>query len=98
MGFTDLKTRYSTSEPVVVSDLPTGTASVICRTAFGLTHPAHLENGAAVVSNLPVGTYALEAWSESGGELLGAEFTTVSRRPGDYPVSWVSPPHSTPSG
>ena len=85
MGFSDLKTRYSTSEPVIVGDLPPGTASVVCRSAFGLTHPAHIEAGAAVATNLPVGTHALEAWTEDG-KLLCEEFTTVSRRPGDDPV------------
>jgi dextranase len=85
VGFADLKTRYSTSEPVIVGDLPTGTKSVVCRTAFGRSHPAHFEADVAVASNLPVGTHALEAWSEDG-ELLCEEFTTVSRRPGDDPV------------
>jgi dextranase len=85
VGFADLRSRYSTSEPVIVNDLPPGTASVVCRTAFGETHLAGFEGVSAVFPGLPAGTHVLEAWSRDG-ELLAEEYTTVSRLPGDDPV------------
>ncbi|MGP8162387.1 MAG: glycoside hydrolase family 66 protein [Acidimicrobiales bacterium] len=85
MGFADLRTRYSTSEPVIVRDLPPGTASVICRTAFGTTRRALFEDGAALLSGLPAGTHVLESWSRER-KLLAEEYTTVSEQPGDDPV------------
>ena len=85
MGFSDLRARYSTSEPVVVGDVPPGAASVICRTAFGVEHAARLESGSAVFSHLPPGTHAIEAWATEGG-LIAEELTSVTRSPGDDPV------------
>ena len=85
MAFADLKARYSTSEPIVVSDLPPATASGVCRTAFGVTHLARFDGGSAVLRDMPVGTHVIEAWSQ-GGELSSEEYTTVSRHPGDDPI------------
>jgi dextranase len=85
VGLADLKARYSTSEPLVVSDLPPGTASVVCRTAFGDTRLAKFEDASAVISDLPVGTHVLECWSPDD-RLLAEEYTTVSKRAGDDPV------------
>ena len=85
MGLADVKARYATSEPVVVSDLPPDTASVLCRSAFGITYRARFENGTAVLSDLPTGTHVLEAWS-GVGELLDEEYTTITDNPGDDPV------------
>jgi dextranase len=80
-----LKTRYPDAEAVVLSELPRGTASVLCRTAFGKVHPARLVEGSAVLTDLPVGTHAIECWSPDGA-LLAEDFTTISRSPGDDPV------------
>lgn len=47
MGFSDLKARYASSESVVINDIPRGTASIVCRTAFGVSQVAHLLEGAS---------------------------------------------------
>lgn len=85
MGFSDLKARYSTSETVVVGDIPLGSASVVCRTAFGAIYVAVLDGTSAVFSTLPAGTHAVEAWTHEG-ELVSEEYTTVSQGPGEHPV------------
>ena len=85
MGFSDLKARYSTSETVVVGDIPPGSASVVCRTAFGAIYVAVLDGTSAVFSTLPAGTHAVEAWTHEG-ELVSEEYTTVSQGPGEHPV------------
>ena len=85
MGLKDLKARYSSSEQIVLRDLPPNTTAVVCRTAFGARYTATLEGAAAVLSDLPVGTHAIECWSTEGA-ILADELTTVSERPGDGPV------------
>jgi dextranase len=85
VGFSDLKSRYATSEAVVINDIPLGTVSVVCRTAFGVTHVARLDGAAAIFSDLPAGTHAVEAWGRDG-DLIAEEMTSISRFPGDDPV------------
>ena len=94
MGFSDLRARYSTSEPVVVGDVPPGAASVICRTAFGVEHAARLESGSAVFSHLPPGTHAIEAWATDGrADRRGAhERHPESRRRSGHGVRELLPP------
>ncbi len=84
MGFADLKTRYAPSEEVVIGDLPRGTESVVCRTAFGETHQLELREGRAFAAALPSGTHAFEAWSRD--QLLEEELATIDDAAGSPPV------------
>ena len=81
----DIKARYSTSESIVIGDLPQATGSLVCRTAFGLVIEARRDGDTWILGDLPTGTHVLEAWSREG-HLLSEEITTVSARPGDDPV------------
>ncbi len=72
-------------DDVVVDGLPKGTTKVQARTAFGRTFAGTIAVGAARLSNLPIGTHAIEAVSVDG-EVLGDEFVSVRANPGDDPV------------
>jgi dextranase len=85
-SFPALNTWYPAGQPVHVrGPLPAGTARVLARSAFGDARDALVEAGEARLPGLPPGSYAIEAQSEPG-ELLGEEFTTVARWPGDRTV------------
>ena len=72
-------------DDVVVDGLPKGTTKVQARTAFGRTFAGTIAVGAARLSNLPIGTHAIEAVSVDG-EVLGDDFVSVRSNPGDDPV------------
>jgi dextranase len=80
-----LKTWYRVGQPVRLTQLPHGTARLIASSAFGGVHEGATGRRDGQFDALPDGTYAVEAFS-AAGELLGEEFTTVSRWPGANPV------------
>ncbi len=73
---------------VVVQGLPEGTTKVLARTAFGQTFNATIDDGSAQLSDLPVGTHAVEAIS-SDGDLLVDDFVSVRASMGDDPIVMV---------
>jgi dextranase len=75
-SLSDLHTAYVPGEPVVVADLPEGTAEVLVRTSRGRTIGASMVGGEATIFDVPEGTHALEARS-SANELLAEEFFSV---------------------
>jgi len=83
--FSDLRTAYLTDDEIVVTDLPSGTLSVLVRTSWGEVHHGVLSGGVARVANLPTGTHAMEARS-SRGVLVGEELFSVTCHLGDDPV------------
>jgi dextranase len=80
----DLRAFHSTLESIVIDDVPQGTTRVRALLASGVsieaTHDIQWE-----LTNLPAGTFAVQA-IEASGRLLGETITTVGRHPGERPV------------
>jgi dextranase len=72
-------------DDVVVDGLPVGTTDVIARTAFGQTFAGTIARTSARLSNLPVGTHAIEALSAAVG-VLAEDFVSVRANLGDDPI------------
>jgi dextranase len=83
-GLPGIRTWYPPGETALATALPEGTGRLLARSPFGPAASFPVRDGQAVAGPLQPGTWAIEAWSESG-ELLAEELTTVGL-PGDRPV------------
>jgi dextranase len=83
-SLSDLRTAYLPGEPIVVTDLPDGTSTVLVRTSTGHTIKGSLTSRVATIAGLPEGTHALEVRSTMD-EVLAEEFFSI-RSAGEEPV------------
>jgi dextranase len=83
--FSELRSSYLLGEDLVLDQLPADSHQLIVRTAFGATIDATLMAQRAFLSDLPIGTHALEA-RDAANELIAEEFFTVRRHAGEDPV------------
>jgi dextranase len=80
-----LPSAVTLGDDVVVEGLPERTTTVRARTAFGQIFVGEISGDAARLSDLPVGTHAIEAISLEG-EVLCDDFVSVRLHPGDDPI------------
>ncbi len=80
-----LRCAYLVGEQIVLAGLPTDASEVVVRTAFGEEFAAEVAGGAARISELPVGTHAVELRA-SEGAILAEEFVSIRAHLGDDPI------------
>ncbi|MFZ0170827.1 MAG: glycoside hydrolase family 66 protein [Acidimicrobiales bacterium] len=80
----DVRAFYRTGDEIAIATLPLGTSRVVaCRATAGAVE-AELGGGARF-TDLPSGTYVIEAL-DADGQVLAEELTTVAAHPGERPV------------
>ena len=82
--FLELRAFHSTSESIVIADVPQRSVRVCALLASGESIEA-IHDGQWKLTDLLAGTFAVQAIDESG-RLLGEVITTVGRHPGERPV------------